>query len=214
MCDSSTVDTPDVLSRLESLGPSVAVEAPLLPDGPGTALEALSRWLTAVGVRPGMTLGPRPLALVPVFTAYARARGWDVEVECRMVGRALSLAGCQRSHDGYRMARDAAAALWRAAGGKPKTKRSRPLRPPRRIPKPRVTRHPSKPLRTCDGRVWRSQRELMAELGVTALAISRGVHNGTSVRGYHVRFATPAEVAAWRAQQAGEEWDGGIGSPS
>lgn len=212
MCDSRGVDSTVALAHLEAVGPLAdGVGVPTRAE-PSLPVEAVSRWLAAVGVRPGMTLSPRALPLAGVFHAYARAQGWDVEASLREVGRAFALAGCQRSPGGgYRVARDAAAALWRAVGGKPKGRTSTTKYKPK---PPRVTRHPSKPLRTCDGRVWRSQRELMAELGVTALAISRGVHNGTSVHGYHVRFATPLEVAAWRAQQAGEEWDGGIGCPS
>lgn len=208
MCDSCGVDSTGALAHLEAVGPSadgVGVPTRAVPSLP---VEAVSQWLAAVGVRPGMTLSPRALPLAGAFHAYARAQGWDVEVSLREVGRAFALAGCQRSPGGgYRVSRDAAVALWRAVGGKPKGRpsTSRPKRKP-----PRVTRHPTKPLRACDGRMWRSQRDAMASLGVNAMAICRAVRYGTSVAGVHLRFATPAEVVAWR----GEEWDGGIGSPS
>lgn len=52
----------------------------------------------------------------------------------------------------------------------------------------------------------------MASLGTNAMAICKAVRDGTSVCGVHLRFATPAEVRAWRALE--EDWDGGIGSPS
>lgn len=211
------MDSGGVLAALEATGPTGGgLEEPAL-DGPRTPLEALSRWLAALEVRPGLTPAPPPGALCAVAAAYARAQGWPLEVpEARAVGAAFARLGAARDarggRRGYLVNRDAAAELWRAVGGRPRERR-KPSRPrPKLPPPPRRTAHPTRPLRTCDGRVWRSQRELMAELGVTALAISRGVHNGTSVHGYHVRFATPLEVAAWRAQQ--EEWDGGIGSVS
>lgn len=200
-----------MLERLEAHGPTVGAHE--TADVPRTPLEALSRWLTATGVRPGFTQAPLPRALVPVFTAYARARGWDLEVGDVLLGKALALAGCHRDgRRGYRVARDSAAALWRAVGGRPREKR-KPSRPRVELPPaPRVTRHPTKPLRACDGRMWRSQRDAMASLGTTALYISRAVRYGTAVAGVHLRFATPAEVRAWRGEQ--EDWDGGIGSPS
>lgn len=204
---------PDVLSRLEAHGPSGVA---LKDDGrPGTVLEAACWWLASVGVRRGLTAAPLPRVLLPVFTAYAESRGWDVGGQPlleRHVGLAFARLGCRRepgNRQGYLVARDVAAALWRAVGGAPprapapKRRRSRPK-------PPRVTRHPSKPLRACDGRMWRSQRDAMSSLGTNAMAICKAVRDGTAVCGVHIRFATPAEVAAWR----GEEWDGGIGSPS
>lgn len=203
----------DVLSQLEALGPTVDVPPAPVAALPRTPLEALARWLAAVGVRAGgMTLAPRSRPLVPVFEAWARAQGWDVTPTPAEVGRAFALAGCPRSPGGgYRVSREAAAALWRAVGGKPP---SRPRKTPP-LPKPRadrrVTRHPTKPIRTCDGRYW-TQRGLAETLGVSTLAVSRAVHQGVPVRGLHARFATPAEVRLWRAQE--DEWDGAIPSPS
>lgn len=208
LCDTGCVDSTGALAQLEAVGPSAGEALPAGASEPGTALEALSCWLASLSVRPGMTLAPRAKALVPAFEAYARGRGWDVEVTYRFVGRAFALAGCQRAPGGgYRVARDVAAELWRLAGGKPP---ARPRRTPPKPKPPRVTRHPSKPLRACDGRMWRSQRDAMASLGTNAMAICKAVRDGTSVCGVHLRFATPAEVAIWR----GEEWDGGVPSPS
>lgn len=210
------MDSGGVLAALEAVGPTGGgLEAPS-PDGPRTPLEALSRWLEALEVRPGLTHAPPPSALCGSAAAYARAQGWPLEVpDARAVGAAFARLGAARDarggRKGYLVNRDAAAALWRAVGTPPprapapKRRRSRPK-------PPRVTRHPTKPLRACDGRMWRSQRDAMASLGVTALYISRAVRYGTAVAGVHLRFATPAEVAAWRGEQ--EEWDGGIGSPS
>lgn len=175
---------------------------------------ALAEWLASVPVRRGLTAAPVPSVLVRVFTAYAVARGWEADVDARSVGRAFARLGCMRgrTQEGFLVNREAAAFLWRAVGGKPRpAPRARRTRktPPRPKP-PRVTRHPTKPLRACDGRMWRSQRDAMASLGTNAMAICKAVRDGTSVCGVHLRFATADEVRAWR----GEEWDGGIGSPS
>lgn len=203
------------LERLEAQGPSaVALGEP--SDVPRSVPEALAEWLASVPVRPGLTAAPVPSVLVCIFTAYAEARGWEADVDARSVGRAFARLGCVRgrTQEGFLVNREAAAALWRALGGKPRpaSRARRPRKTPPKPKPPRVTRHPSKPLRACDGRMWRSQRDAMATLGVTALAVSRAVHSGGTVGGVHVRFATPDEVRAWRALE--EEWDGGIGCPS
>lgn len=159
-----------------------------------------------------MTHAPKSPALAGAFATWAQAQGWDVAADWQVLPQAFRMAGCHRGPNGFLVARDAATRLWRAAGRPPTKRRGSRKRLPKPKP-PRVTRHPTRPLRACDGRMWRSQRDAMASLGVTALAISRAVHNPrNTVAGVHLRFATPAEVRAWRALE--EEWDGGIGSPS
>lgn len=211
------MDVHTELSRLEALGPSV--EAPAVsPSAPRTMPEALARWLASVGARPGFTQGPAPSALVRIFTAYAEAQGWPGETDARAVGMAFVRLGCVRGSQplwGYGLNRDAAAALWKAVGGKPRLTRRPPPRvelPPRKRRKAVRPAKAVRPILTCDGRLW-SQRGLAEALGVSTLAVSRVVHAGTALRGLHMRFATPAEVRLWRAQHA-DDWDGGVPSPS
>lgn len=215
LCDAVRVDLTDELSRLETLGPALGAHETAV-DGPGTPLEALRLWVAARGIRRGLTPSPPPTAMLRVFSAYAAARGWDeTPPSAHLVGTALARAGLTHTGDrrfGYYMDRASAAALWRDVGESPRPRRKdrggRANRSERNAR--RLTSHPSKPLRTCDGRMWRSQGVLADALGVTGLAVSRAVHKACTVKGLHVRFATPDEVRAWR----GEEWDGGIGSPS
>lgn len=208
------MDAADVLAQLEAAGPTAGAPEVLPMDGPRTPREAMVRWLAARGVRPGLTPAPAPSALCCVFTAYARAQGWDMETPTpHAMGAAFRAAGMESSRlvdCGYLVTRESAAALWRDVGGR-KPQRRAPTRVPAPRPKPRGPREPVRPIRTCDGRLW-TQRGLAEALGVTTLAVSRAVHGGGTVRGLHARFATPAEVRLWRAQA--DDWDGGIGSPS
>lgn len=204
---------PDVLSRLETLGPSMAVEPGAPTAAPMTHREGFRRWLASLDVRPGLTLSPGASHLARIFAAYAEAQGWRLDaLDGGDVGRLMRAAGLEssrRAGHGYLVNRDAAAELWRAVGV-PRPKRSG-TRTPRPRPDRRVTRHATRPIRTCDGRMW-TQRGLAEALGVTTLAVSRIVAQGTALRGLHARFATPEEVRLWRAQA--DEWDGGVPSPS
>lgn len=213
------MDLTDELARLEALGPGLgATEVPAME--PGTPLEAVTLWLAARGIRRGLTPSPPPTAMLRIYAAYARERGWDSTLpSARMLGTALVRMGLRHTGDrrfGYYMDRESAAALWLAVGEKPRPRRKdrggRPSSSTRyALRQRRLTTHPTKPIRTCDGRYW-TQRGLAEALGVSTLAVSRAVHQGVPVRGLHARFATPAEVRLWRAQE--DEWDGGIPSPS
>lgn len=187
-------DITGALAHLEAVGPSVeALQTP--PGEPRTVLAAVREYVAAVGVRRGRHVSPPAAVWRQALLQRADAMGWVGDYPGHLIGRALVELGFRRVKGlvvGYLVDADTAAVLWALAGGK-RPRATKPAAKPR-LNLPRAlqtlqhTYRPTRPVRTCDGRVWASAGQLAAALGCSRAAVVRALQTGNAWRGLHVSY--------------------------
>lgn len=172
-------DVAAALARLES--GATHYDGATAEREPETRLEAVRRWLEALGARPGATLGPKGRYLAASYARHATAAGWGCDwVPPLALMRCLRLLGYRTGDThgvrGPLLNRDAARRLWAEVPREERPKRPRKHRSaPQRAALPRAplfwacladgrrarTAKPAlaaKPLVDTLGRVWPSAR--------------------------------------------------------